>query len=101
MGQCERNRNLVQQREDTEYRLQGDRSRQPQSAADDGRSGPRTNGVDRMPYRERKQRIRGRAVLELYRERVVEQISPPRRFKEQPRRRWNERAVDIRPGIID
>ncbi len=40
-------------------------------------------------------------MLELHRERIVEQIAPPWRLKEQPCRGWNQRTVDIRPGVVD
>ena len=64
-------------------------------------TGPRAHRVDRMQERQRQQRISGHAVLELNRQRIVEQIAPPRLLEEQPRRGWNEGAVDLGPGVVD
>ena len=41
-------------------------------------------GVDEMPQRQRQQRVRGHAVLELHGEQVLEQIAPPRLVEQQP-----------------
>ncbi len=53
-----------------------------------------------MKHRQDQQRIGGHAVLELHGERVVEQIAPPRLLEPQPRRRRNEGAVDLGPGVV-
>ena len=64
-------------------------------------AGPRADGVDRMQDRQHKQCIGHHAMLELHGERIFEQIAPPRLFEEQPRCGRNQRAVDLRPGIVD
>ena len=54
-----------------------------------------------MHHRDQEQRIRNHAVLELHRKRVIEQIAPPRGFEKQPRSGWYQRAVNVRPGVVD
>ena len=74
-------RNLIEQRENTQRRLQGDDGREPHGAVDRGGSGARPDGIERVQHGQHEQQISDHAMLELHRERIVEQIAPPRRSK--------------------
>jgi hypothetical protein len=54
-----------------------------------------------VQHRDEPQRIGGEAVIELHRERVLEEIAPQRRFEEQARAVRHEGPVDQRPGVVD
>ena len=76
--QRQRQRRLMEQRHDADAGLQGDGAGQRQRAVEDRPAPPRADDIDEMKRRRDPERIGHHAVIELHRERVLEQIAPRR-----------------------
>ena len=97
--QCERR--LVEERRNPERRLKGDGGRQRERGRQRAPSPQRARDVDGVQQRGGFQRVGHHAVIELHRERVLEQVAPERGIEEQARGGRHEAAVDQRPGVVD
>ncbi len=86
MQQRERKRGLMEERRDPDRRLEGDDRCQRERSRKHSPSPQRTRDVDGVQQHKELQRVGHHAMVELHRERVLEEIAPERRVEEQARR---------------
>ncbi len=91
--QRQRQRHQRDQRRDAERGLRDDDQRQNERAA----RRRRVARLKDMEQRQREQHVGAEAMIELHGQRVLEQVAPPRRLKQQARRK--QVPVHQRPGV--